>query len=367
MRVVVAMSGGVDSSTVAGLAVEAGHDVIGLAMKTHNLEPRQNRACCTPDDMRDARRVADTLGIPFYVLNYADLFEREIVRPFAEAYLAGHTPNPCVACNHRVKFRPLLERAHQLGADRLLTGHYARIDRSGGRMTLRRGADPAKDQSYFLYRLNSEQLARLDFPLGSLHKSMVREHAYRLGLGVENKEESQEICFVGADGYAATVEKIAGRAGRVGPILDDKGSVLGQHRGIHRFTVGQRRGLGLAAAEPLYVTNIDAESGAIHVGRRSELLVDELLVEDFHWLGAPPSERDEVLVQQRYREPPKPAHVVEIDGRRVRLCFSAAVNRGAPGQACVLYRGDEVLGGGVIAVLPPPTSNVLSEARAHHE
>ncbi len=348
MKVVVAMSGGVDSSTVAGLMVEQGHEVIGLAMKTHDLEPRQNRACCTPDDMRDARRVADTLGIPFYVLNYADVFRERIIGPFAEAYLNGETPNPCVECNDKVKFRPMLKRAKVLGADRLVTGHYARIDRSTGEAQLLRGIDGAKDQSYFLYRLNAAQLAELDFPLGGMTKDEVREHARRLGLPVAEKHESQEICFVGSEGYAATVEKIAGRLGKLGPILNQDGEKLGDHQGVHRFTHGQRRGLGIPAPEPLYVTDIEAESGVVRVGPKDALLTSRVEIAEAHWIGSPPKDGSELLVQQRYRERPKAGRLEHLSDGGARVHFREPQGRGAPGQACVLYADDRVLGGGTI-------------------
>ncbi|MEO1483502.1 MAG: tRNA 2-thiouridine(34) synthase MnmA [Myxococcota bacterium] len=349
MKVVVAMSGGVDSSTVAGLMVEAGHEVIGLAMKTHDEAPRQNRACCTPDDMRDARRVADTLGIPFYVLNYADVFREEIIGPFAEAYLQGRTPNPCVECNDKVKFRPMLKRAKLLGADRLVTGHYARIDREGPHPRLRRGVDSAKDQSYFLYRMNATQLDALEFPLGEMTKDEVRDHARRMGLSVvAEKHESQEICFVGSDGYAATVEKIAGRVGALGPILNQDGEKLGEHRGVHHYTHGQRRGLGIAATEPLYVTGIDAKNAVVTVGPKDALLTAALWIENAHWVGAPPAAGTPILVQQRYRESPKAAVVAEAEATHARIEFPEPTPKGAPGQACVVYDGDVVLGGGTI-------------------
>ncbi len=363
MRVVVAMSGGVDSSTVAALMVEAGHEVIGLAMKTHNLEPRQNRACCTPDDMRDARRVADRLKIPFYVLNYADVFREEIIEPFAQAYLEGRTPNPCVECNHRVKFRPMLKRARVLGADRLVTGHYARIERDGGAPKLLRGVDRQKDQSYFLYRLKAEQLDMLDFPLGGMTKSEVREHARRLGVDVADKQESQEICFVGSEGYAAGVEKVAGRIGRVGPIIGQDGAVLGTHRGVHHFTHGQRRGLGISSPKPLYVTGIDPERGEVHVGERAALAHPQIVVEGVHWIGEVPMSEVTVGVQQRYREAPKPARVIARDDGCIDVVFAEENARGAPGQACVIYRGDEVLGGGTImsgARATPPLQDVTA-------
>lgn len=346
MKIVVAMSGGVDSSTTAGLLVEAGHEVIGLAMKTHALEPRANRACCTPDDMRDARRVADLLNIPFYVLNYAELFEEAVIRPFAEAYRAGRTPNPCVECNDKVKFKPLLERAQLLGADKLATGHYARIEAG----MLHRAVDRRKDQSYFLYRLGQAQLEQLMFPLGHMTKDQVRAEARRLGLPmVAEKAESQEICFVGEEGYAATVDKILGDdAQTAGDIVNTAGEVVGRHAGVHHYTLGQRRGLGVAAAEPLYVTGVDAASRTVHVGDKAELLVRSVDIEQVRWTGSPPQDGELVAVAQRYREAPKAARVEVLGAQRARVHFAEAQPRGAPGQAAVVYRDEMVLGGGVI-------------------
>ncbi len=345
MRIVVAMSGGVDSSTVAGLLVEAGHEVIGLAMKTHAEAPKHNRACCTPDDMRDARKVADHLGIPFYVLNYAELFREIVIGPFAEAYTRGRTPNPCIECNDKVKFRPLLARAKLLGAECLATGHYARIENGA----LKRGVDPKKDQSYFLYRLDREQLGQLMFPIGGMHKDEVRAHATRLGLQVAEKRESQEICFVGEGGYAATVESIAGRGGAAGRIVDGNGNTLGEHTGVHNFTYGQRRGLRIAAPEPLYVTDIDAATGTVRVGGKSELETDSVIVEGLRWTQPAPSADQVVLVQQRYRETPKACRVEQLDATTARLWFVDKQPRGAPGQAAVIFADDVVLGGGSIA------------------
>ena len=362
MKIVVAMSGGVDSSTTAGLLVEAGHEVIGLAMKTHALEPRANRACCTPDDMRDARRVADLLNIPFYVLNYAELFNEAVIRPFAEAYRAGRTPNPCVECNDKVKFRPLLERAQLLGADRLATGHYARIEDG----MLQRAVDRRKDQSYFLYRLDPTQLSQLMFPLGHMTKDEVRSEARRLGMPmVAEKAESQEICFVGEEGYAATVDKILGDDARTaGNIVDSEGKVVGQHAGVHHFTLGQRRGLGIAAPEPLYVTEVDAATRTVHVGGKAELLTQSVELEQISWTRTPPQDGEVVAVQQRYRETPKAARVEVLGTRRARVHFVQPEPRGAPGQAAVVFRDEIVLGGGVIATglgrasLPLVTSEV---------
>lgn len=347
MRVVVAMSGGVDSSAVAGLLKEQGHEVIGLAMKTHSSTAKANRACCTPDDMRDARQVADILDIPFYVLNYEDVFKEQIIKPFAEAYLAGRTPNPCVDCNDKVKFRPLLERAELLGADKLATGHYAQVREDNGIFSLHRGDDSRKDQTYFLYRLSQAQLSKLWFPIGNMVKSEVREHVRRLGLPLADKHESQEICFVGKEGYAATVEKIAGRVGRAGNIIRVDGTILGEHRGIHHFTLGQRKGLGIAAPRPLYVIDIKPETGEVVVGESQELLCDSIDVNRLIWLGEVPADGTVVEVQQRYRGVPQEAVIYhQRDG--IKLEFSEPQQSGAPGQAAVLYSGDRVVGGGVI-------------------
>ena len=348
MRVVVAMSGGVDSSTVAGLLVEAGHEVIGLAMKTHAEAPKHDRACCTPDDMRDARRVSDHLGIPFYVLNYAELFREIVIEPFAQAYTSGRTPNPCIECNDKVKFRPLLARAKLLGAERLATGHYARIVTET--QALQRGVDPKKDQSYFLYRLDREQIGQLMFPVGGMVKDEVRAHAARLGLPVAEKRESQEICFVGEGGYAATVETIAGKGGAAGNIVDGSGKTVGVHDGVHHFTYGQRRGLRIAASEPLYVTDIDAGTGTVRVGARAELETDSVIVDGVRWTQPAPGADEVVLVQQRYRETPKACRVEQLDATTVRLWFVEKQPRGAPGQAAVIFRDDVVLGGGSIAL-----------------
>lgn len=378
MRVVVAMSGGVDSSAVAALLVEAGHEVVGLAMKTHASNGEaSNRACCTPDDMRDARAVADQLGIPFYVMDYEDVFAHTVVQPFAEAYVSGHTPNPCVVCNEKVKFEPMLKRAMAMGADALATGHYAQIVSADadplsnqipdlaslahpkGPWLLARGVDAGKDQSYFLHRMHQHQLEFLRFPLGHLDKSQVRAHAARLGLAVAQKSESQEICFVGKGGYAATVEKILGRGGKAGHFVDTKGRVLGQHQGVHHFTLGQRRGIGIAASEPLYVIGIDALRGLVFLGGKKELLVPQVEVAQMHWLVAPPAEDEVITVQQRYREPPKPATVHKLKDGRWALRFVEVAPSGAPGQSAVVYRGHTVLGGGILAGVSPAAKRSL--------
>ncbi len=336
------MSGGVDSSVAAALMVEAGHDVVGIAMKTHNLTPRHNRACCTPDDMRDARTVAADLGIPFYVINYADLFEEQVVLPFAQAYARGETPNPCIECNEKVKFVPLLARAELLGAEFLVTGHYARVDEGAdGHSYLRRGVYGPKDQSYFLYRMTESQLRRVLFPLGSMTKPEVRALATGFGLPTADKHESQEICFVGDEGYPATVERVLARPLAHGNIVDDAGTVLGQHEGIHRYTIGQRRGLGIAAETPLYVIDIDAAHATVTVGPQEALNCRSLDLSDVHWNAGAPGADETVWAQLRYRAKPVPARVVGA-----RLEFSEPISPGAPGQAAVIYRDDWVLGGG---------------------
>lgn len=348
MRVVVAMSGGVDSSAVAGLLKEEGHEVIGLAMKTHSSTPKANRACCTPDDMRDARKVADLLDIPFYVLNYEDVFKEQIIKPFAEAYLSGQTPNPCVDCNDKIKFRPLLQRSELLGADKLATGHYAQVHEKDGHFSLHRGDDDQKDQTYFLYRLTQKQLSRLWFPIGNMVKSEVREHARRLGLPLADKHESQEICFVGKEGYAATVEQISGRKGKEGSIVRTNGKVLGKHEGIHRFTLGQRKGLGIAAPNPLYVLDIRPQTGEVVVGESHELLCDFIEVNNLIWLNETPKEGAVIRVQQRYRDEAREATICHQGNGIVRLNFTQPQKAGAPGQAAVMYSETRVVGGGVI-------------------
>jgi tRNA-uridine 2-sulfurtransferase len=364
MKIVVAMSGGVDSSVAAALLVEQGHEVIGLAMKTHDEAPRQNRACCTPDDMRDARRVADTLAIPFYVLNYAQLFSELVVRPFVDAYRAGRTPNPCVECNDKVKFVPMLERARLLGADKLATGHYARLEKNPTwGYTLHRGRDTQKDQSYFLYRLKQNQLSDLLFPLGEMTKSNVREHARRFGLPVAQKAESQEICFVGEEGYADVVEKLGGSM-QPGDIKNEQGEVMGQHRGIHRYTIGQRRGLGVSSPEPLYVTGVDPENHIVYVGSRTDLMSQQVRVDNIHWSQSKAWLGERVGVQQRYRESPKEGVLEALDEGGVRVRFEEGVSRGAPGQAAVFYSGDRVVGGGTLAASQSTGLRILNnEAR----
>jgi tRNA-specific 2-thiouridylase len=348
-RIVVALSGGVDSSLAAALLVERGDTPIGVTMHLAGSRSR----CCSLEDADDARRVAERLGIRFYVANYTDAFREEVVEAFADAYLAGRTPIPCVACNKRFKFDLLMERARVFGADRVATGHYARVDRDPetGERRLRRPRDLAKDQTYFLFQLDQAQLERIEFPLGELTKSEVRERARAFGLETADKPESQEICFVPDGNYAEVVERVRPEAAATaGEIVDTGGRVLGSHPGIHHFTVGQRHGLGLSVGRRLYVARIEAASHRVVVGDLPDLDAKGLVVAGPHWIS--PTQRPRrVRVQVRHRHEPVPATVLAADGGRLELVFDEPVRAVSPGQAAVLFdieAGERVLGGGWI-------------------
>ncbi len=347
-RVFVAMSGGVDSSVAASLLLEQGHDVTGVTMQLWPSGDDEG-GCCSVSAVRDARRVCDLLGIAHYTLNFREEFEREVVTPFAEEYAAGRTPNPCIACNDRLKFSDLLARVSAQGADFLATGHYARIVRDdSGEPWLARGVDEAKDQSYFLYRLTPAQLEHVLFPVGELRKSQVRAAAERLGLHVAEKPESQEVCFAAAGEHAKVVGERRPEALRPGPIVDRAGAVVGTHVGIARYTVGQRRGIGIAAAEPLYVVAIDPERNAVVVGPRPALAVERIEALPRLWRGAPEERLD---VSVRYRMTPVAASVTCRDAGaepRLTAVLGEPLFGVAPGQAVVCYRGDVVVGGGDI-------------------
>lgn len=349
MRIVAAMSGGVDSSVAAGLLVEQGHDVIGVHMKLHDAGERaggdtpagDGKHCCGLDDALDARAVSARLGIPFYVMDLQEAFKRAVMDDFADKYRRGLTPNPCVQCNGVLKFDILMSRARTLGADALATGHYARAE--GGRLFT--ASDLDKDQSYFLYPIRPDALARTVFPLGGMTKPEVRAHAERLGLRTARKPESMEVCFVPDDDHARFVAE-SSPGDCAGDIVDEAGTVLGRHDAYHRFTVGQRRGLGVAAVEPLYVLRIDAERKRVVVGPASRLDHVGVEADPVHWIRRP-VDAEPVEARLRHRGARVPCRLVEgADG--VELRFLAPARAAAPGQSVVLYTGDEVLGGATI-------------------
>jgi tRNA-specific 2-thiouridylase len=345
------MSGGVDSSVAAALLAHQGHDVIGLSMQLYDQSNGDVTfgSCCTLDDLYDARRVAATIGIPHYIVNFERKFEETVISDFVREYAAGRTPIPCVHCNGDLKFASLVERAESFDAAAVATGHYARVDfdEDRGRYRLRRGVDTQKDQSYFLFNLSQAQLARALFPVGHLDKASVREEAHRLGLRVAAKKDSQEICFVPAGEHPDFVGRRAALSG--GVIRDRFGRELGRHGGIHRFTIGQRKGLGLSAGVPLYVVDIDAESAAITVGPREDLERAELTASGVNWIaGEPPNGPIRAFARIRYRHMAAAATITALDGARASVVFDEPQSAITPGQAVVFYDGDSVAGGGWI-------------------
>jgi len=360
-RIVVAMSGGVDSSVAAALAAASGAETIGVTLQLYDHGAAVGRAgsCCAGQDMRDARAVADRLGIAHYVFDYASAFQESVIDRFADEYLAGRTPIPCVRCNQGVKFTDLFGLARDLGADCLVTGHYVRRMVGAAGPELHRGADPARDQSYFLFATTRAQLDYLRFPLGGMPKARVREIAAEIGLGVAAKPDSQDICFVPDGDYAAVVRKLRPEAGEGGEIVDLSGRVLGEHHGLVNFTVGQRRGLSLGGlAEPLYVVRLDADRRRVVVGPRAALAVAAARLGEVNWLAD--AEDRPMSVKVRSMARPVPAR---FDGTMLR--FDTPELGVAPGQAAVLYAGDRVLGGGWIEETFRPDDLGEQEAALH--
>ena len=362
--VVVAMSGGVDSSVVAALLHKLGYKTIGITLQLWDYTPASDGGtkkfgtCCALDDVYDARRVCQTMGIPHYVLNYESEFKGAVIDDFVETYLAGATPIPCVRCNQRIKFDRLLEKAKLLGADILATGHYVRkVYGENGQPQMHKGLSPQKDQSYFLFTTTPEQLAFSAFPLGDYTKEETRALAAEFGLHVAEKKDSQDICFVPGGEYRKVVKKFAPEADAPGNIVDEQGKVLGTHDGIIGFTVGQRKGLGVAGGEPLYVVAIRPASREVVLGPRSSLATRTFTVKDLNWLDMP-AEGDEVTVKVRNAHVGNLARVKHIDDGRVEVELYEAHDAVSPGQAAVFYRDSQVLGGGWIEV---PQASGMSE------
>lgn len=348
-RVLAAMSGGVDSSVAAALMVEAGHEVIGVTMKMWSGPAGEapTAGCCTVSDAEDARRVASTLGVPYYVVDYTDHFSSGVIGHFVDGYLSGRTPNPCVECNRQVKFAALLDHAGELGCDLVVTGHYARSVREGGRWRLYRGVDPEKDQSYVLSMLGQDQLDRVRFPVGEMNKAETRAAAAALGLRTADKPESMDICFVRSGNYRDFLAQVAPEGFVEGPIVDEAGVEVGRHDGVVGFTIGQRRGLGVAVGEPRYVTEIDAGTATVTIGPRRRLRVGEVTVDELSSVSGV-GVSGPVLAQYRAHGE---AVAASVSGRRV--VFEDPQQAVARGQTVTFYDGDEVIGGGVIAESHP--------------
>ena len=355
-RVVVAMSGGVDSSVAAALVKSAGYDTIGITLQLydHGEAVKRKGACCAGQDIHDARNVAASLNIPHYVLDYESLFRESVIDNFADTYLSGHTPIPCVRCNETVKFKDLLTTAKDLGAEALVTGHYIETSFNDGQWQMRRPVDEKRDQSYFLFSTTPEQLSFLRFPLAHLTKNEIREFAAKLALPVADKPDSQDICFVPNGDYATVIERLRPDCSLPGEIVDMDGNILGQHQGVLHYTVGQRRGLGVAIGEPLYVVRIDADKRQVIVGPKDALARRTIMLDEVNWLGGEMlSDPIDVKVKIRSTGSPVRANLTLLQGQRAEVSLDIPEEGVSPGQACVFYGADEgpaarVLGGGWI-------------------
>lgn len=348
-RVVVAMSGGVDSSVAAVLLKEAGYDVIGVTMQIWPKEaPEQERfgGCCGHEAIQAAKRSAYKLGIPHFVMNFRDIFARQVIADFCQEYSSGRTPNPCIRCNQYIKFETLLERAEGLGAEFLATGHYARIDHSPDGHRLLKAVDPNKDQSYFLYTLGQKELQHLLFPVGNLHKTEVRRLAAEAGLPSSNRRDSQDVCFIPDNDYRSFVARHVPLS--PGDIVDTEGKILGKHNGLAQYTVGQRHGLGLASNQRLYVLKLDAATNRLVIGGKEQLLSSRLVASKLSWVsGTAPGQMNDMTAKIRYRSPEAKAELCLSNGT-AEVQFHQPQSAIAPGQAIVFYQGDAVLGGGII-------------------
>ena len=350
-KALIAMSGGVDSSVAVYLMKESGYDCIGCMMRLYDNDEysaAESKTCCSLDDAEDARSVAIKLGIPFYVFNFTGEFRRTVIDSFINSYMQGKTPNPCIECNRHLKFAKLFERAKELGCDYIVTGHYARIVKSGDKFYLKKGVDNSKDQSYVLYSLTQEQLAHIKLPIGEMSKSDVREKARLIGLINSEKPDSQDICFVPDGDYAKMIERYSGIISEEGDFVDTDGKVIGRHKGIIHYTVGQRKGLGTAFGEPKYVCRIDPENNTVTLGDNSDLFTRVVKIKDINWISgdAPPNEfRCTAKIRYNHREQPA---LVTPSGSTATLLFDEPQRAVTPGQAAVMYDGDFVIGGGVI-------------------
>lgn len=358
-RVVVAMSGGVDSSLTAALLMEAGYDVIGVHMRLHHLHAasrtdsggKLNKGCCSADDVDDARLVCYELGIPFYVLDFEGDFRKTVIQNFISEYKEGRTPYPCLMCNRYVKFDALLNRAAQLDAAHLATGHYGRVtyNEATGKYSLRKALDPSKDQSYVLYHLGQSELGRLLLPLGDHAKTQVRAMSAQRNLVTADKPDSQEICFIPNNNYRTFLDKVSPGMAQPGNMVDTQGNVVGRHEGVPNYTIGQRKGLGALGSDPHFVLELRPESNTVVVGSNEELLSVALTANDVHWTsGEAPQQPFHANVKIRYRAPEVPAAITPLPGNRIHVEFSLPQRAVTPGQAAVVYIDDEVLGGGTI-------------------